>query len=401
MKQTITLGFISSIVILTPLSSQALTVEEVTNPRQDNGGWVTDMADILSDATETEINRMINNLEQTNGTEIAVVTVPDTSPSATPKAFATELFNHWGIGKADTDNGVLFLIPVSDRHVEIETGYGIEGILPDAKVGDIIDTKITPQYKQGDFDRGTLDGTSALIVALNSSSNSTEEAITTSDNSVDKGLNWGIFAIVGGMGLILTRGFMAWRQRNKIFVNPRKTKIALQRRDNRQIHCAKCNQPMEKVNNLELTEPQRIAQNLGGASFRGYKCSNCHNEKYPYVILSYFSNSDRYLDCPDCQELTVIRTEETIKEATWNSKGKRLISKKCHCCDYQTEKVISIPRLYSPTNRSKDRSRSYVDSSYVDTSYSGYGGGGFDGGGSSGGDFGGGSSGGGGAGGDW
>jgi len=154
------------LTVLSPLSAHALTVEEVPNPQQRNGTWVTDMADILSQDTERQLNQMISELEIENGTEIAVVTVPETSPAASPKAFTTELFNHWGIGKADEDNGVLFLISTGDRRVEIETGYGIEPILPDAQVGQIIETKITPPFKQGDFDGGTLAGTKALVIHL-------------------------------------------------------------------------------------------------------------------------------------------------------------------------------------------------------------------------------------------
>jgi uncharacterized protein len=168
-KQTATLSFIGSTVMLTSLPSQALTVEEVTNPRHNNGGWVSDTADILSDRTEAKLNRLISNLEQTNGTEIAVVTVPETTPAESPKTFATQLFNYWGIGKAEADNGVLLLVSKSDRRVEIETGYGIEAILPDDRVGNIIDTKITPQYKQGNYDRGTLDGTEAIVEAIGGS----------------------------------------------------------------------------------------------------------------------------------------------------------------------------------------------------------------------------------------
>lgn len=166
LKQTFTLGFIGATILSTPTAIQALTVEGVTNPRRDNGGWVTDMADILSNSTETKLNNLIADLEQDNGAEIAVVTVPETTPADSPKAFATELFNHWGIGKADKDNGVLFLVSMADKRVEIETGYGIESILPDTEVAQIIDTKITPQYKHENFDRGTVDGTKALISAL-------------------------------------------------------------------------------------------------------------------------------------------------------------------------------------------------------------------------------------------
>ncbi|MEQ9485645.1 TPM domain-containing protein [Coleofasciculus sp. F4-SAH-05] len=166
------------LTVLSPLSAHALTVEEVPNPQQLNGTWVTDMADILSQDTERQLNQMISELEIENGTEIAVVTVPETSPAPSPKSFTTELFNHWGIGKADEDNGVLFLISISDRRVEIETGYGIEPILPDAQVGQIIETKITPPFKQGDFDGGTLAGTKALVVHLGDEAN-TSDAIQT------------------------------------------------------------------------------------------------------------------------------------------------------------------------------------------------------------------------------
>jgi len=165
-QQVFCVGFVSIAVISTPSATVAVPVEQVPNPRQANGGWVTDMADILSPATEAELNQMINQLEVKNGTEIAVVTVPETAPSATPKQFATALFNHWHIGKAEKDNGVLFLISKGDRRVEIETGYGVESILPNALVGEIISQEITPRFKQGDYNGGTIAGTKALLVKL-------------------------------------------------------------------------------------------------------------------------------------------------------------------------------------------------------------------------------------------
>ena len=179
--KTIALGFVGSTVLLAPLKSSALTVEEVVNPQNTKGEWVSDMADLLDDKTEAQLNRTIENLEQTNGAEIAVVTVPETAPASSPKAFTTELFNHWGIGKADIDNGILFLISEGDRRVEIETGYGIEGILPDAKVGNIIDTQITPQFKQDNFNQGTLDGTNALVTVISNPDQNLD-----SDRPIDK-----------------------------------------------------------------------------------------------------------------------------------------------------------------------------------------------------------------------
>lgn len=159
------LGF-SLTVVAVPTSCLALTVQEVPNPRQSNSGWVTDMADILSPTTEARLNQIVSELEVKNGAEFAIVTVPQTNPDSTPKEFATGLFNTWKIGKKDRDNGLLLLISRGDRRIEIETGYGLEGVLPDAKVGQIIDRDMKPKFKQGDFDRGTLAGIQALVAAV-------------------------------------------------------------------------------------------------------------------------------------------------------------------------------------------------------------------------------------------
>ena len=219
LKRTLVASSLCLAVFLFPLKSKALTVQEVPNPRQVYGGWVTDSAEILSDSTEAQLNQMIEQLEAKNGTELAVVTVPLTAPAASPKEFTTELFNYWGIGKKEQDNGVLFLISVGERRVEIETGYGIEGILPDAKVGRIIDTKIVPRFKQEDFDGGTLAGTKAIVAIL---------AEATVENNQYKpslkiiaGVPWYILVAAVGLGLtIISYGSIAMMAKKPILIEP-------------------------------------------------------------------------------------------------------------------------------------------------------------------------------------
>ncbi|MDJ0556919.1 MAG: TPM domain-containing protein [Microcoleaceae cyanobacterium MO_207.B10] len=157
---------LSLTLLLYPLPSWAITIQDVPNPRQNDGGWVTDMAEMLSARTETHLNKMISELEAKNGSEIAVVTVPETISAATPKQFTTELFNYWGIGKKDKNNGVLFLISQRDRRVEIETGKGVQTILSDATVNNLIDTKIIPKFKLGQFENGIVAGTTELVTSL-------------------------------------------------------------------------------------------------------------------------------------------------------------------------------------------------------------------------------------------
>ncbi len=172
-------------LILSNIPTHALTVQEVPNPRQQNSGWVTDMVDMLSPEAEAQINQMISKLEQENGTEITVVTVPTTKPSSTPKAFTTELFNTWGIGKKGKDNGILFLVSKGDRRTEIETGYGVEEILPDALVGSIIRKQVTPKFKKGKFEAGILAGTKSLIKELETKATQTQTAVSSETEHPD------------------------------------------------------------------------------------------------------------------------------------------------------------------------------------------------------------------------
>lgn len=143
----------------------AIDLGNIPNPRLD-GSWVADTAEVLTDTTEQQLNSQVARFESKTTIEIAVVTVAETQPLSSPKAFATELFNRWGIGKARSNNGVLFLISVGDRRIEIETGLAIDRLLTTAKLQGILDAEIVPKLFQGDFDGALLAGTQAFIHAL-------------------------------------------------------------------------------------------------------------------------------------------------------------------------------------------------------------------------------------------
>lgn len=337
------------LTLVSPVSSQALTVEEVPNPQQLDGTWVTDMANILSDSTEAQLNQTLSELEAKNGTEIAVVTVPETAPAESPKAFTTKLFNYWGIGKADEDNGVLFLISKGDRRVEIETGYGIEAILPDAKVGRIIDSQIIPKFKQGDFDGGTLAGTKALAVAIEPTV-FPQESISTSTFPWQLPLG-GALALGLGVGTYVSR-------RRRVLVKPEgKTRTQEHPHSNHPLHCADCKQRLEKLDAItlqsKLTQPEKVAQKIGSLRFEGWRCPRCH----PHLtgagvhIFAYVCDSSDFGKCPTCKELTVTRRiKKVLRESTWNQEGKQLVHQDCHCCAYQEEVTEAIPCLTPPSN---------------------------------------------------
>lgn len=104
-------------------------------PRPD--GYVNDFADVLTSDDEAYLENYLRTLEAETSAEVAIVTVTSME-GMTIEEYANRLFADWGIGKAQTDNGVLLLVAPDDRAVRIEVGYGAEGILPDGLAGEII-----------------------------------------------------------------------------------------------------------------------------------------------------------------------------------------------------------------------------------------------------------------------
>jgi uncharacterized protein len=371
----------------------AIPIQQVPNPQQTYGGWVTDTAHLLKPETQRELNQIISKLEQENGTEIAVVTVIDTAPAATPKQFATQLFNHWGIGKRGQDNGVLLLVSRDDRRVEIATGYGIEPILSNARVGQIIQQEILPHFRQQDFSAGVLSGTRAIVIALKQPVASPVSHPISIVPPVYHGDSSGLFWVLATLGF----GFVGTVGRSLVlsrptFVPPEgKSRTRLGR--DHTIRCQVCRQRMASVPKetvLEhLSQPEQVAQKLGSIRINGWQCLTCHPQLsgLGLHLRTLVVDDNHFCLCPTCAELTVEQTSELVESPTPYRTGLRRITKQCHCCDYRDEweEVVLCRPSYS--------SNTWEDAGSSDSSGgSDYGGGG---------DFGGGSSGGGGDGGSW
>lgn len=161
------------VVMMVMPASLAVPLDAVPHPWEVNQGWVTDMAGLLSEATEKQLNQCISTLYRKNGIEVVVVTVPETSPSETPQQFATDLFNRWKIDQSQEKPGVLILISQNERRVEVKTGIRTILLLPNNRVSHIINSLMTPQFKQGKFEAGTVAGTQAIVQALQ-----TKESVT-------------------------------------------------------------------------------------------------------------------------------------------------------------------------------------------------------------------------------
>jgi uncharacterized protein len=143
-------------------------------------GPVVDTAHVISPAHARAIEDLARELQAKTGAEIAVLTLPSTAPEDA-FAYGMRVVDAWKLGSAEHDDGLLLLVVVDDRQVRFFQGYGLEGILPDGRLGEILDRQVVPRLRAGDpggairsglaaaadviaRDRGiVLDGTAAAL----------------------------------------------------------------------------------------------------------------------------------------------------------------------------------------------------------------------------------------------
>jgi uncharacterized protein len=137
-------------VLLLLAGSVVVEAERVQDlPRPAN--YVSDFAGVLSPGVQNSLNALCAQVDRQAHAQIAVVTIK-TLDGEPIENFATELEEKWKVGPKGSDRGVLLILATNDRQRRIEVGYGLEGILPDAKAGDI-GRQMVPYLRQGNYDQ--------------------------------------------------------------------------------------------------------------------------------------------------------------------------------------------------------------------------------------------------------
>ncbi|MGG7445805.1 TPM domain-containing protein [Kosakonia oryzendophytica] len=148
------------LLVLTGFAAQALA-----SPIPPMNGFVNDPDELLTSWERAELTRQVNTLNERSGTQTAVLVVPGTG-SDTIEQFAWQVFNHWRLGNAQRNDGVLLLVAWQDRHVRIEVGSGLEGMLTDALASRIINEYIIPPFKSGELATGITRGVEGISTVL-------------------------------------------------------------------------------------------------------------------------------------------------------------------------------------------------------------------------------------------
>ena len=141
------------------LANFSVASPQVEVPKND--GWVTDLAGILTPATERKLEKLMESYRVGSGHEIAVLTVPELEGQSIER-LALEVGRSWGLGEKGKNNGALLVVAYKDRKLRIEVGRGLEGHLTDSRCGRIIRDVIAPHFRSGNTDKGIEQGVLAM-----------------------------------------------------------------------------------------------------------------------------------------------------------------------------------------------------------------------------------------------
>ena len=215
-----------------------------------HNGYLNDYLNLFNSAESNEIRALLNNIEAQTSVEIAVVTL-STDDSITPKDMATEIFNTWNIGKADKDNGLLILIALDPleragkSRVEIETGYGLEGVLPDGKVGRIMDDYMMSYLSQKQYGK-------AVISVINAISGVITGELEINYNENEESFADIIWILIFIPIIIIGAPFIAYLSKPK---------------------CPRCSKRMSVMKNIVLV---RATYSSSGKGQRFLRCRHCN-----------------------------------------------------------------------------------------------------------------------------
>ncbi len=165
-------------------------------------------ANILSAEEQAQIEQRLDQFEQETSNEISIVIIDDLGGDE-PWHFATELGEAWGVGKADKDNGLVFLIkPTQEnggRQVYLAAGRGLEGAITDLTCQDIIQYEILPEFKQNQYANGINKALDVLFGLAKGEINEKSYRKQLHQNDWVKGV-FGLLAILFILFLIIKRG---------------------------------------------------------------------------------------------------------------------------------------------------------------------------------------------------
>lgn len=370
---------IITICLVSVVSVTAYTVDEIPNVHvTDHTRYVSNPDGILSQSTVTQSDSIISGIWRETTAEVVVVAVNDIG-NADINTFATELFTKWGIGKKDNDNGLLVLIVKGQRKAVIRTGYGVEGVVPDIIAGRIIRDDMAPNFKNGDYDAGTIAALKQLEYVM-TTPGATEELKSKYENDAKQGSDdWFMmyvsFAAVLTLGLLLWFLYMLWSVRNlDLFEKYQKADalkmpmlfccflclgmplllyilltFMMKRWRCKPRQCPNCKNKMRRLDEVRdndyLTPAQDMEERYDSIDYDVWLCDTCGETD----VLPYINKQKNYTTCERCgARMCTLKEDRIVVNATPQREGCGMKIYMCLNCNKTSTISYTIARTVNP-----------------------------------------------------
>lgn len=369
--------------LLTFNAGAVVSVDMIPNVHlRDSTQFVSNPSGILSSEAVKRLNGTIGKIWHASSAEIVVVAIDEADTDDLDK-FATALFEKWGIGKKDKDNGLLILISRDQRQAVIRTGRGMDGVMTDAYASRIIRNVMAPKFRLGDYDGGVEEAIEVISAIVTSPEAANELMSKYSNNSavtgIDDDLSLGEFftyyfyfaLFLTGVLIIVwialtrkSRGQSAHKQYDELhrllmpslmmsvfglglpvivyWLVKRKMKRL---RDKPRIcpHCRKrMNRLDEVTDNLYLTAPQNTEEELKSVDYDVWLCPDCSDT----IIEPYVNHSSVYEQCELCHTKAARQVaNRVLRQPTTTREGQGAKIYHCSHCGNDFNRYYPIAKI--------------------------------------------------------
>lgn len=322
------------------VAAVAVEVRDIPSPRP--AGWVTDLTGAMKPPDVSRLNALGDRVKAETGGELAVVLVPSIG-GRDPRRFATDLFNAWGLGSRQRNDGVLVFVALGDRAAEIVLGDGLDDAGRTAAADVIMQEHMVPRFKAGDPSGAVVAGAVRCAERILGLKEAGPLPATPSAPLSDRLPPWWPWAAgAGGAGLLPA---MVWGIRAWLRGRPR--------------DCSKCGQPMvrlgEQEDDAHLEAKEKVEERIESVDYDVWACRSCGG----VVKFRWDAWFSRYHRCPRCRARTRGEAKTTLRAATASSGGLVRIDEKCENCDYRNSYTRSTPTLSDSSSSSSSSSSGF------------------------------------------
>lgn len=347
----------------------------------DSTRYVSDPVGILSSEAVRDLDRKLAAIWQTTSAEPVVVII-DKANTDDLDTYATDLFESWGIGKKDKDNGLLILISRDQRRAVIRTGQGVEGLIPDAIASRIIRNVMAPRMKVEDYDGGTIAAVDAVSTIL-TDPEARDELMSEFPNNgqarQDDDLTLGqffkaylLFGVVITIVLLIIYIYTLMSTRRDS-AHMRYDKIMRLRMPSLMLAIFGCGLPLllwwiitvqlkrirlrprlcphghgrmerldEVTDNQYLTAPQNTEEELNSVDYDVWLCPVCQDT----IVEPYVNRSSQYVECELCHTRSArLVANKVLRKPTVVSEGVGARVFHCRHCNNNFNQTYSIAKL--------------------------------------------------------